>query len=190
MNRTAKEPTVLFVDDEPLILKLIRRELFGAPFRIFCADSPTEALRCIAEQRVDVVISDMRMQQMSGLELLDAVRSLDPHAVRVILTGQADLDSAVQAINGAAVYRFLQKPWVPGTMEQEVLSCLEHGSRLRRQSPAHAATVDMLERRHPGITKVRTGPGVAIEVEPGMLNVDLGAFLRQMEAAKDELQVK
>lgn len=101
---------VLFVDDEPNVLASIRRQL-RKTVDIHTADSGDEALRLLAELGpVAVVVSDMRMPGMSGAELLTRVRERYPDTVRMILSGQADLESTIAAVNEGHIYRFLTKP--------------------------------------------------------------------------------
>jgi len=102
--------TVLFVDDEPNILASFRRSL-GRKFSIDLAQGPEEALEKI--QKNDpyaVVVSDLKMPKMNGIDLLTRVKSISPDTVRVILTGHANLDSAISAVNEGSVFRFLTKP--------------------------------------------------------------------------------
>ncbi|MDZ7337820.1 MAG: response regulator [candidate division KSB1 bacterium] len=101
---------VLFVDDEPHVLAALRRALHREPYQVLCASSGTEALRLMAETPVDAVISDEQMPGMSGSELLAEVRRRYPETVRMMLTGNATLSTAIRAINDGEVYRFFTKP--------------------------------------------------------------------------------
>ncbi len=101
---------VLFVDDEPSVLAGLRRALHKEPYQVLCATSAAEALRLMAETPVDAVISDEQMPGMSGSELLAEVRRRYPETVRMMLTGNASLNTAIRAINEGAVYRFFTKP--------------------------------------------------------------------------------
>lgn len=101
---------VLFVDDEPNVLDSIRRQLRKS-VDIHTAASGDEALRLLKELGpVALVISDMRMPGMTGAELLTRVRSQYPDTVRMILSGQADLESTISAVNEGHIFRFLTKP--------------------------------------------------------------------------------
>lgn len=177
-------PTVLFVDDEPLILKMIKRELGNAPFRMLFSESPATALNMVGQERVDVFVSDFRMPAIDGLETLEMVRAVDPNVVRVILTGHADVDVTLRAINEAAVHRFLTKPWAPGALMKELVLCLQHASRLKGAAPRRADLIDGLERTHPGISHLERGPGEAIQIEPSLVDADIGAFLNQLSDSK------
>lgn len=103
-------PKVLLVDDEPSLTAGLRLALRRAPFQISVAHSGEDALVLLGNERFDVVVSDERMPGMQGSELLTAVRDRWPETIRIILSGQSSLESAVRAINGAGIHRFLLKP--------------------------------------------------------------------------------
>jgi len=103
---------VLFVDDDPNVTAGIRRNLRAQPYTIACASSATDALEWLADNPVDVVVSDERMPEMSGAEFLTAVREQYPSSVRIMLSGQADLEAVVKAVNEGEIFRFLFKPCV------------------------------------------------------------------------------
>lgn len=103
---------VLFVDDEENILKALRRLFIGEDFEVIIAPSGAEALK-IVNSRDDcaVVVSDQRMPGMTGVEFLAQVRKKAPFAVRILLTGYADIQAAMDSINRGGIYRYLTKPW-------------------------------------------------------------------------------
>ena len=106
---------VLLVDDEPNVLDGYKRSLRGR-FALSTATSGAEALEKIAaEEPFAVVVSDMRMPEMNGVELLKRVRVVSPDSVRMMLTGNADQETAIQAVNQGHIFRFLNKPCPPET---------------------------------------------------------------------------
>ncbi len=111
---------VLFVDDEPDVTRSVRLALRKQPFEIITANSAQQGLEILASRRVDVVVSDERMPEMGGAEFLSLVKDRWPDTVRLILSGQASLESAMDAINMAGIYRFLVKPCDP----QDLAYCL------------------------------------------------------------------
>ncbi|MBT3136533.1 response regulator [Alteromonas sp. ALT199] len=115
--------TVLFVDDEPNILRAIKRALFTMDITLLLADSGTKALELMSNNEVHVVISDMKMPQMSGAEFLEQVAVKYPETFRVVLTGYADIESTIKAVNQGKIHRYLQKPWD----NQELVSVVEEG---------------------------------------------------------------
>jgi len=104
-------PTLLLVDDEPSILSALRRLFRPQGYRILAAESGAAALDLVANDTVDLVISDMRMPGMDGAQFLEKLRHLQPHAVRILLTGYADISSTIAAINGGEIHRYIAKPW-------------------------------------------------------------------------------
>jgi CheY-like chemotaxis protein len=109
-------PRILCVDDEPQVLQGIRRALFKV-FEIKSAESGTAALELIDRgERFDVVVSDMRMPNMNGATLLAEVRRRVPEVTRVLLTGHADIEAAIAAVNRGQIFRFLTKPCSPGEL--------------------------------------------------------------------------
>lgn len=121
------EPTVLFVDDEPRVLEGIRNVLAFEPFRVLTANSAAEALEVLATEPVSVVVSDERMPGMNGSELLSVVCRRYPTTVRIVLTGQASIESAIRAINSGQVYRFLTKPFSSDELVNTLTAALELG---------------------------------------------------------------
>ncbi len=103
--------SLLLVDDEPEILESLRRALRDDGYELLTTTSPVEAMAILAQRHIDVLVSDLRMPDVSGLELVTHVRKNHPAVVRVLLTGFATLDSALEAINEGAVGRYLTKPW-------------------------------------------------------------------------------
>jgi response regulator RpfG family c-di-GMP phosphodiesterase len=103
-------PRVLLVDDEPAVLEGIQR-LLRKQYDITLANGPQAALDAIdATRPFAVVVSDMRMPGMNGAQLLARFYQRTPDTVRMLLTGQADLDAAISAVNDGQLFRFLTKP--------------------------------------------------------------------------------
>lgn len=112
--------TLLVVDDEPNVLKAVKRLLFETEYRILTAESGEEGLIKFSEHDIDLVISDYRMPGMNGVEFLRQVKEAHPETVRLILSGYADVSAVVEAINDGQVYKFIAKPW----NDQELLTTI------------------------------------------------------------------
>jgi response regulator RpfG family c-di-GMP phosphodiesterase len=115
-NGSVEEPdlppaTLLLVDDEPSILSALRRLFRPQGYRVLTAEGGAAALELVADESVDLVISDMRMPNMDGAQFLARIRQAQPHAVRILLTGYADISSTIAAINGGEIHRYIAKPW-------------------------------------------------------------------------------
>lgn len=103
--------TLLVVDDEPNILSAIRRLCRREGFRVLTADNARAGLELLAEQEVQIVLSDQRMPNMSGTEFLAQVRLLYPDTIRLVLSGYTDIETVIDAVNRGTLFKFLTKPW-------------------------------------------------------------------------------
>lgn len=124
-SQSAPSSTLLFVDDEPNILAALQRLFRPLGYRILTATGGAAALEILAKEKVDLVISDMRMPQMDGAALLAETAQRWPQTVRILLTGYADLSSAVAAVNQGNIYRYLSKPWDDNDIKLTVQQALE-----------------------------------------------------------------
>lgn len=195
---TAAPTTVLLVDDEPHVLAALRRTLRAPELRVLTAGDAEEALRLLAEGGVDVLVSDIDMPGMSGIELIREVRRRNPEIVRLLLTGDASLESALDAINHGEVYRYLLKPWKAAELRQTLADAIARLHELRAaaraavQVSAREQMLAELEREHPGI-RADTGEGGVYRLDPGRLDAvaaSLGApavaaFLAPLERGGD-----
>jgi two-component system, probable response regulator PhcQ len=157
---TMEKSKLLLVDDEPNLTSALVRSLDRTQFEIFTADSAQKGLMILAGNDIDVVVSDERMPGMPGSAFLSEVRKKWPNTIRMILSGQADLEAAVRAINEGEVYRFLLKPCHPKELEMTILQGLQHKklvAQSRRLLQEHQKTTNLLEeleKANPGITKI------------------------------------
>jgi response regulator RpfG family c-di-GMP phosphodiesterase len=117
--------SVLFVDDEKHILASMERIFRKEGLDVLLAPGGAEGLELLASRPVSLVISDHRMPGMSGAEFLQRVRELYPDTLRIMLTGYADTNAAVAAINEGQVYRFITKPWNDHELRQAVHEALQ-----------------------------------------------------------------
>jgi len=119
-------PLILCVDDEVSILKSLQRLFISKDVQLLLADSGAKALELMQKHRVNVIITDMRMPNMTGAEFLAKAAIIQPDAYRILMTGYADLASTVSAINLGKIHRYVQKPWD----NQELLTVVEEGLSL------------------------------------------------------------
>lgn len=118
-------PALLFVDDEANILSALKRLFRPLGYRIFTAESGAAGLQVFEQNTIDLVISDMRMPEMNGAQFLEQVRQKWPDAVRILLTGYADVTSTIDAINKGEIYRYIAKPWDDNDITMTVKHALE-----------------------------------------------------------------
>ena len=102
---------VLFVDDEPNILNTLRRGLVEEEYFCHFASSGKEALEIIDKEKIAVIVTDMRMPEMNGLELLNEVSEKSPATVKLVLSGYTQLPQILATINQVDIFKFITKPW-------------------------------------------------------------------------------
>jgi len=127
------QSTVLLLDDEADILRALNRTLRPDGYKILAATSAEDAFKLLALNEVHVVVSDQRMPEVTGTEFLGKVKLMYPDTTRILLTGYADMQSVIDAINQGAVYRYFTKPWD----NDELRACVAAAVRLR-DAPAGA----------------------------------------------------
>ncbi len=120
------EHTVLFVDDEANILKALQRLLRNEPLNVLTATSPQEAIELLKSTPAQVVVSDQRMPDMSGVDLLSTIREHQPEMVRMMLTGYTEMNIAVEAINRGEIYRLITKPWNDEELKATLRQAFDH----------------------------------------------------------------
>ena len=126
------QPSVLIVDDEDMVITSIRAFLqLETEYRITGITSPEEAVKFLETNPVDVVVSDYLMPKLTGLQLLAKAKELQPEAGRVLLTGHADKQSAIQAINDVGLFQYLEKPWDNSQLLLVIQSAIERTQLLR-----------------------------------------------------------
>ena len=103
--------SILFVDDEKAILNSIRREFFDSPYEVYFATSGIEALSILSENSIDLLVTDMRMPEMDGYNLLKKVKLLHPSTIRIILSGYTDEKTVFKSIYSNLAKIFITKPW-------------------------------------------------------------------------------
>ena len=137
---------ILLLDDEPNILAALRRELMARnefdnripDYKIAVQTEPRAALQLCATTRFDLVISDYRMPGLDGVSFLAELRLLQPDCIRIILSGQADMEGLLRAINEVEIYRFLSKPWQAFELRSAVDGALRyHRMQQENASLAH-----------------------------------------------------
>lgn len=142
---TAGAWTVLCVDDEPGILSALKRVLRAEDCKVLQANGGAEALQLLEQHPVDVVVSDMRMPGMDGAALLAEVRKRWPATARILLTGYADMNATIAAINEGQIYRYIHKPWDETELRLTVRQAAEHQLLQRDRDRLQALTASQNE---------------------------------------------
>jgi response regulator RpfG family c-di-GMP phosphodiesterase len=118
--------TVLFVDDEVNILKALQRLLRNEPMNVLTASRPEQAIELIEREQVKVVVTDQRMPEMSGVDMLSSIRERNPSIVRMMLTGYTEMNNAVEAINRGELFRLITKPWNDDELKATLRQACDH----------------------------------------------------------------
>ena len=126
------QPSVLIVDDEDMVITSIRAFLrLETEYHVHGFTVPEEAARHLETNPVDVVVTDYLMPKMNGIQLLAKAKEFQPEAARVLLTGHADKQSAIQAINEIGLFQYLEKPWDNAQLLLVIQSAIERTTLLR-----------------------------------------------------------
>jgi two-component system, probable response regulator PhcQ len=183
---------ILIVDDEESILKALRRLLMLTPctvgekhfkLAVDCFSVPQQALDKARHTPYDLVLSDYRMPGMDGVQFLKAFREMQPDCARLILSGYADLNGLIGAINEAGISRFLSKPW----NDYELVAAIAQALALRELTMENSRLADesrlakgqispqqmermRLEAEEPGITRVEWGPDGSVLLDESLLD--------------------
>lgn len=158
MSAAANLRPILVVDDEPEMLRSLRN-LLRMDFKVFTAGSGAEAMRILEEETIHVVMTDQRMPQMSGVEVLRRAKTMHPQATRLIFTGYADINAVIAAINQGHVFRYVAKPWEP---EELVAVLREAGAQYDRILECRQLLLDLRNQEQKCITfaeDLRATPG-------------------------------
>src|ERR1022692_2308604 len=109
-KRMAAKPCLLVVDDEPDLVQSVQ-DLLRFDYRVLGATRASEGLKIMQGERVHIVMSDQRMPEMTGVEMLRQVKETHPDTIRLLFTAYSDLTAVIDAINQGSVYRYIAKPW-------------------------------------------------------------------------------
>jgi DNA-binding NtrC family response regulator len=127
------EISVLYVDDEAQNLAAFKAN-FRKIFNVVLANDATEALQIVDSQHIDVVITDHMMPDISGVDLLEMLKSSHPHIGRILITGCSDISIVIEAINRCDVFRFLTKPWVKDDLTETILSSHDQNQEKEKEN--------------------------------------------------------
>jgi DNA-binding NtrC family response regulator len=152
---------ILVVDDEPEMLISVRN-LLRREFDVHTAASGAEGIQILQEHEIHLVMTDQRMPEMSGVELLRRVKSEHPGAMRLIFTGFADIRAVVDAINQGNVFRYITKPWEP----EDLLAALREAG----------ARYDLIAGRNRLLSEMRAYEANCIAFKDDLLSGKLGTL--------------
>lgn len=125
------KPRILLVDDEERILRTLTM-LLRMQYQVFSTTDGHEALKILQQEKINVLISDQRMPTMIGTELLEKAKNLSPNTVRILLTGYADVEAAMDSVNDGEIFRYINKPWGPKELRDTVADAVNIATKLEK----------------------------------------------------------
>lgn len=176
---TATRPTLMVIDDEPEVLRSVH-DLLRMNFRVLTFERGADALKVLEKTDVPVVMSDQRMPELSGVELLRRVKSLRPDTTRLLFTGYADIRAVIDAINEGNVFRYITKPWDPDELVTIIRQAVEHHDMIVEQRRLMAE----LTRSNAELTEANRLKQAFIEVASHELNTPVAVVLGMTELWK------
>ena len=180
-------PKILIVDDEENILNSLKRLFRKEPYEILTAIDGEEGLKILDDHQVDLIVSDLKMPQMNGVEFLKRAKEKNPVPLRIMLTGHADLKSIIDAIDQGEIYRFLLKPWDDEELKMTIRQALDYyhlwkeNRMLVRTVKKQSQVLQELEREHPGISKVEKDEDGSIVLGGEELSKTADELIRKYE---------
>lgn len=178
------KPTILFVDDEENILSSLVRLFRKEDYDLLTATGGEDGLKIVESRDISLVISDHMMPVMTGVDFLTRVKDISPDTIRIMLTGYADLEAAISAINKGEVYRFISKPWNDEELKLTVRQSLDYrdlvlkNRSLTRTVKKQYEVLKGLEKDYPGISTVsRSEDGTIVIDEDDLDDFSIEEFL-------------
>ncbi len=166
-DKTGQRFSILFVDDDSRILDLLNRTYLDSGYSIFRAESADLAMQILADESIDVVVSDLRMPDMSGVEFLRGVRAKYPRIRRIMMSGYFDINDTINAINENQLFGYIIKPWDNKKLKMTIYKALiskkhEDDERANRKERNQRA-VQIARRFGSEIRQLKKGSGQAYD---------------------------
>jgi response regulator RpfG family c-di-GMP phosphodiesterase len=173
-------PRLLLVDDEPNILRSLQRLFRSSGYTIYTSESGAAGLEILAQHPIDLVISDMRMPHMDGAEFLEKVANQWPDTVRMLLTGFADMESTIAAVNKGRIYSYFNKPWEDNELKIQVERAIEQ----KRMRDERQQLFKIINSQNEQLKDLNTH----LEDKVEQRTAQLKATLSQLDAANQSLK--
>ncbi|MCW8957054.1 MAG: response regulator [Gammaproteobacteria bacterium] len=172
--------SVLFVDDEKNILSSLNRLFRSEGYNIFLANSGKEGLDIMANNTIDLVVSDMRMPEMNGAQFLEQVSVNWPSSIRILLTGYSEITSTIDAINKGNIYKYISKPWEDYDLKLTIKNALDSKKiELERDK-----LLDLTRKQNTELKEFNNNLEAMVEARTSELNQTMG----MLESAYDSLK--
>lgn len=173
-------PTLLVVDDEPEVLRSVH-DLLRLDYQVMTCRRGADALKILeSTEEIHVVMSDQRMPEMSGVELLHHARQIRPDATRLLFTAYADIRAVVDAINEGNIFRYIAKPWDPAELESVIRQAVDQHNLIVEK----ARLVDQLQESNRQLVEANRLKAAFIEVASHELNTPVAVVMGMTELWK------
>lgn len=172
--------SLLFVDDEPSILSSLKRLFRPQGYQILTAESAAAALEILAKEKIDLIISDMRMPEMDGARFLEQARLRWPETIRILLTGYADIESTIAAINQGQIYRYINKPWD----DNEIVLIVREALERRRLELENSRLNSVVEAQNAELRELNAG----LEQKVAERTAELNKAITYVKSAHNRLK--
>ncbi len=171
---------ILFVDDEENVLRALKRLFLEEPYEFHATLSGKEALKFLKEHDFAVIVSDQRMPEMSGAEFLGQAKVLQPEAIRIVLTGYADVEAAINAINQGGAYRYITKPW----NDADLILMVRDAAETYRLKQENKYLTDLTNRQNEELKKWNTQLEEMVQEQ----TLDIQNKNKELEALNEKLE--
>ena len=176
---TSRRHTILVVDDEPDVVQSVK-DLLRLDYNVLGTTRTDDAVQLMEEHEVDVIMTDQRMPEMTGVELLSKIKGPYPESTRLLFTGYADIRAVIEAINQGNVYRYITKPWDPDELQTIIReACERHDLIVQRR-----VLMDELEKRNDELRVANDLKAAFIQVASHELRTPLSILLGYSELAQ------
>lgn len=173
---------LLFVDDEPNVLKALKRLFRSDEYLVHLAENGPAGLEILSQQRIDLIISDMRMPQMDGAEFLTRAAERWPDTVRILLTGYADIESTIAAVNNGKIYGYCSKPWE----DNELKILVNHALEQKRLREERQQLFDIINHQNQQLKELNTSLEEKVEKRTEQLRKSLLVIEQTHDALKKQ----
>ncbi|MFW2372230.1 MAG: HD domain-containing phosphohydrolase [Gammaproteobacteria bacterium] len=180
-NLEDNKDSLLFVDDEKNILSSLKRLFRSEGYNIYIADSGKEGLDIMEKYDIDLIISDMRMPEMNGAQLLETVYNKWPTTIRILLTGYSEISSTIDAINKGNIYKYISKPWEENDIKQTVRNALE-SKKIERERDS---LLDLTRKQNEDLKEFNANLETMVQSRTSELNQTMGMLESAYESLKD-----
>lgn len=146
--------SILFVDDQKEVLDLLERIFSKEDYTLYFSTSARDAVEILRDKEIDVIVTDMMMPDMSGLELLKIAKSEFPDTVRIVLSGFSQIPAILEAVNSGELYKYITKPWKVNSDAKNIIKQAVEYSNLLKLRRSYSCSPDDITLSHDTLNKI------------------------------------